>query len=135
VLHSEPGAVSREPTLLYDGTCRFCIAQAKRLERMARGRVKIESAYGEGARARFPMVPQEGGLGEMKLVDSDGRLLGGAAAIARTLEHGGGPLGLAAKLYWFWPVRVVADAGYKVIARNRYRLKGKCEEGDVNCKL
>ena len=120
------------PTLLYDGTCRFCVAQAKRLERLGRGRVKIESAYAPGVRARFPMVPQEGVLGEIKLVDADGRLLGGAAAIARTLEHGGGPLGLAAKLYRVWPVRVVADAGYKVIAWNRYRLRGKCEDGSCD---
>ncbi|MDQ3171291.1 MAG: DUF393 domain-containing protein [Acidobacteriota bacterium] len=132
MLHSDPGAVRREPTLLYDGTCRFCIAQAKRLERLAGGRVRIESAYAPGVRARFPMVPQEGVLGEIKLVDSDGRLLGGAAAIARTLEHGGGALGLAAKLYRVWPVRVVADAGYKVIAWNRYRLRGKCEDGSCD---
>ena len=132
--HSEPGAVSREPTLLYDGTCRFCIAQAKRLERLARGRVRIESAYAPGVRARFPMVPQEGVLGEIKLVDTDGRLLGGAAAIARTLEHGGGPLGLAARLYRVWPVRIVADAGYKVIAWNRYRLRGKCEDGSCDIR-
>ncbi len=123
------------PTLLYDGTCRFCIAQAKRLERLSRGRVRIESAYADGVRARFPMVPQEGVLGEIKLVDTDGRLLGGAAAIARTLEYGGGALGLAAKLYRVWPIRPLADAGYRVIAWNRDRLKGKCEEGDANCKL
>ena len=120
------------PTLLYDGTCRFCVAQAKRLERMARGRVAIESAYADGVRARFPMVPQEGVLGEIKLVDSDGRLLGGAAAIARTLEYGGGPLGLAAKLYKVWPIRPLADAGYKVIAWNRYRLRGKCTDGSCD---
>ena len=78
------------------------------------------------------MVPQEGVLGEIKLVDTDGRLLGGAAAIARTLEHGGGALGLAAKLYRVWPVRVVADAGYKVVAWNRYRLRGKCEDGSCD---
>jgi predicted DCC family thiol-disulfide oxidoreductase YuxK len=95
--------------------------------------VPIASAYADGVRARFPMVPQDGVLGEIKLVDSDGRVLGGAAAIARTLELGGGPLGLAAKLYRVWPVRPLADAGYKVIAWNRYRLKGRCEDG--NCKI
>lgn len=117
---------------MYDGTCRFCVAQAKRLERLSRGRVAIASAYAEGVRARFPMVPQEGVLGEIKLVDSDGRLLGGAAAIARTLEHGGGPLGLAAKLYRVWPIRPLADTGYKVIAWNRYRLRGKCTDGSCD---
>jgi predicted DCC family thiol-disulfide oxidoreductase YuxK len=121
-----------QPTLLYDGTCRFCIAQAKRLERFGRGRVAIASAYAEGVRARFPMVPQEGVLGEMKLVETDGRVHGGAAAIARTLEYGGGALGLVAKIYWAPPVRAIADAIYKVIARNRYRLRGKCEDGSCD---
>ena len=117
------------PTLLYDGTCRFCTAQAKRLHRFGRGRVNVESAYAEGVRERFPMVPQEGVMGEIKLVEADGRVLGGAAAIARTLEHGGGPLGLLARLYRVWPVRPLADAGYRVIARNRYRFAGRCDDG------
>lgn len=121
------------PTLLFDGTCRFCTAQAERLRRFGRGRVLVESAYAPGVRERFPMLPQEGMMGEIKLVDADGRVLGGAAAIARTLEHGGGPLGLLARLYRVWPVRPIADAGYRVIARNRYRIAGKCEDG--NCKL
>jgi predicted DCC family thiol-disulfide oxidoreductase YuxK len=125
-----------QPTLLYDGTCRFCTAQAKRLHRLGRGRVQVESAYAPGVRERFPMLPQDeasGMMGEIKLVDADGRVLGGAAAIARTLEHGGGPLGLLARLYRVWPVRPIADAGYRLIARNRYRIGGRCD--NRNCKL
>ena len=117
------------PTLLFDGTCRFCTAQAKRLQRMGRGRVDVISAYAPGVRAQFPMVPQEGVMGEIKLVDANGHVLGGAAAIARTLEHGGGALGALARLYRVWPVRPIADAGYRLIARNRYRLAGKCDDG------
>jgi predicted DCC family thiol-disulfide oxidoreductase YuxK len=120
-----------EPTLLYDGTCRFCTAQAERLRRLGRGHVQVESAYAPGVRERFPMVPQEGVMGEIKLVEADGRVLGGAAAIARTLQLGGGALGLLAGLYRFWPVRPLADAGYRVIARNRYRIKSRCDD---NCK-
>ena len=128
------------PTLLYDGTCRFCTAQAARLRRMGRGRVAVESAYAPGVRERFPMVPQEGVMGEIKLVDADGQVLGGAAAIFRTLEHGGGILGALAYLYRLWPIRPIADAGYRVIARNRYRISGRCEDGscdvpNVNGKL
>ena len=121
------------PTLLFDGTCRFCTAQAERLRRFGRGRVQVESAYAPGVRERFPMLPQEGMMGEIKLVDADGRVLGGAAAIARTLEHGGGPLGLVARLYRVWPVRPIADAGYRVIARNRYRIAGRCDDG--SCEI
>ena len=116
------------PTLLFDGTCRFCTAQAERLRRFGRGRVNVESAYAPGVRERFPMLPQEGMMGEIKLVEADGQVLGGAAAIARTLEHGGGPLGLVARLYRVWPVRPIADAGYRVIARIRYRIAGRCDD-------
>lgn len=120
------------PTLLYDGTCRFCTAQAQRLRRFGRGRVQVESAYAPGVRERFPMLPLDetsGMMGEIKLVDADGRVLGGAAAIARTVEIGGGPLGLLARLYRVWPVRPLADAGYRIIARNRYRISGTCDDG------
>lgn len=120
------------PTLLYDGTCRFCTAQAQRLRCFGRGRVQVESAYAPGVRERFPMLPLDetsGMMGEIKLVDADGRVLGGAAAIARTVEIGGGPLGLLARLYRVWPVRPLADAGYRIIARNRYRISGTCDDG------
>jgi predicted DCC family thiol-disulfide oxidoreductase YuxK len=120
------------PTLLYDGTCRFCTAQAQRLRRFGRGNVNVESAYAPGVRERFPMVPQDGIMGEIKLVDADGRVLGGAAAIARTLQLGGGLFGALAGLYRIWPVRPIADAGYRLIARNRYRIAGKCDDG--KCK-
>jgi predicted DCC family thiol-disulfide oxidoreductase YuxK len=124
------------PTLLYDGRCRFCTAQAERLRRFGRGHVQVESAYAPGVRERFPMVPQEGVMGEIKLVEANGRVLGGAAAIARTLQLGGGALGLLARLYSVWPVRPLANAGYRLIARNRNRLAArKCDDDNVNCKL
>ena len=124
-------APAAEPTLLYDGTCRFCTAQADRLRRLGRGRVQVESAYAPGVRDRFPMLPPldaSGMMGEIKLVDADGRVLGGAAAIARTLQIGGGPLGLLSNLYKVWPIRPIADAGYRLIASRR-------KTGSVNCKL
>lgn len=122
-----------EPTLLFDGNCRFCTAQAARLKRLSRGRVHVESAYAPGVRDRFPMVPQEGVMGEIKLIDADGRVLGGAEAIAKTLVIGGGALSFPARLYWLWPVKPISDAVYRVIARNRYRLAGRtCDDG--TCK-
>ena len=79
------------------------------------------------------MVPQEGVMGEIKLVEADGRVLGGAAAIARTLQIGGGALGFLARLYYLWPIRPIADAGYRLIARNRQRLGRTCDDG--KCEL
>ena len=121
------------PTVFYDGTCRFCIAQAARLRRLTRDRVAFESAYADGVRARFPQLPQEGMLGEMKFVDTDGRLFGGAAAIARAFVVSGGVLGLGARLYVLPPVRWAADAAYRLAAARRLRLKQACV--DDTCAL
>ena len=90
-------------TVFYDGTCRFCIAQAGRLKRLTRGRVAFQSAYSEGVRDRFPMLPPfnaDGRMGEMKFIAPDGTVSGGAAAIARALVAGGGLLGILARVYW-----------------------------------
>lgn len=128
------------PTVLYDGTCRFCIAQVARLRRLTRDRVAFESAYAEGVRARFPMLPAAGPdplnpgmLGEMKFVDADGRLYGGAAAIARAFVVSGGVLGLGARLYALPPIRWAADRAYKLAAARRLKLKQTCV--DDNCKV
>jgi predicted DCC family thiol-disulfide oxidoreductase YuxK len=127
------------PTVLYDGTCRFCIAQVVRLRRLTRNRVAFESAYADGVRARFPMLPSEGPdpqnpvmLGEMKFVDADGRLYGGAAAIARAFVVSGGVLGLGARLYALPPIRWAADRAYKMAAARRLKLKQTC--ADDNCR-
>ncbi len=119
--------------MLYDGTCRFCVAQVVRLRRLMRDRVAFESAYADGVRARFPMVPQTGMLGEMKFVDADGRLYGGAAAIAQAFIVSGGLLGLGAHAYHLPPVRWVADRAYRAAAARRMRLKQTCV--DESCNL
>lgn len=121
------------PTMLYDGTCRFCIAQVVRLRRLTRNRVAFESAYADGVRARFPQLPQSGMLGEMKFVDADGRVFGGAAAIARAFVVSGGLFGLGARLYAVPPVRWIADYAYRLAAARRLRLKQTC--ADNSCAL
>ena len=118
-----------QPALLYDGTCRFCTAQAARLRRLAYGRVAMESAYAPGVREQYPSLPQTGLLGEIKLVDADGRVFGGAAAIARVFEIRGGALAALARLYRFRAARFMADRVYAAIARRRYRLAGRCDDG------
>jgi predicted DCC family thiol-disulfide oxidoreductase YuxK len=117
------------PTLLYDGTCRFCVAQARRLKKLAGAGVKAESMYSEGIRERFPMLPPagpDGKIGEIKFVDDRGRMSGGAEAIARTLMTG--PLGWAARLYFVPGLRQLSNAVYRAIARRRYGLSGSCDD-------
>ena len=116
------------PTMLYDGTCRFCRAQVVRLRRLTRDRVAFESAYADGVRARFPMLPQTGMLGEMKFVDADGTLYGGAAAIARAFVVSGGLVGLGARAYALPPIRWAANRAYRFAAARRLRLKQTCAD-------
>ena len=120
------------PTILYDGTCRFCVAQTRRLKRLAGASVQAESMYAEGVRDRFPMLPPpgpDGKIGEIKFVDDRGRMFGGAEAIARALMTG--PLGLGARLYFVPGLRQLAKAVYRAIAKRRYRLSGTCDDCSI----
>ena len=119
------------PTLLYDGTCRFCVAQARRLKQLSGPSVQAESLYAEGLRNRFPMLPQpgpDGKVGEIKFVDDRGRMSGGAEAIARALMTRRGPFGWGARLYFVPGLRQLSNAVYRAIARRRYRLSGICDD-------
>ncbi len=118
-------------TILYDGTCRFCVAQAQRLKRLAGRDVHAESAYAEGVRERFPMLPPpgpDGKIGELKFVDDQGHLFGGAEAIARILMTGRPPLSWAARLYFVPGLRQASHSAYRAVARRRDRLSGTCDD-------
>ena len=120
-----------QPTLLYDGTCRFCVAQARRLKRLAGADLVAESMYADGVRERYPMLPPpgpDGKVGEIKFVDDRGRMSGGAEAIARALMTGRGPVAWGARLYFVPGLRQLSDVVYRAIARRRYRLAGTCDD-------
>lgn len=102
------------PIVLYDGTCRFCIAQARRLKKLTRGRVRF-------------MCSLDDRPNEIKFIDADGTTVGGAAAIARILRVAGGPLGAVARIYSVWPCGVIADAAYRFVAKRR--SSGSCSPG------
>lgn len=110
------------------------MAQAQRLKRLSGAGLHAESAYAEGVRDRFPMLPlpgPDGKIGELKFVDDGGRMSGGAEAIARTLMTGHGPIAWAARTYFVPGIRQLANVGYRAIARRRYRLSGTCDD----CKI
>jgi predicted DCC family thiol-disulfide oxidoreductase YuxK len=119
------------PTILYDGTCRFCVAQARRLKGLSGAELRAESMYSDGIRDRFPMLPApgpDGKIGEIKFVDDAGRISGGAEAIARALMTGQTPLAWLARVYFVPGLRQIANAGYRAIAKRRYRLAGTCDD-------
>ena len=125
----------RPLSLLYDGSCRFCIAGSARLARLAApGVVRRVSSKDEAEMARFPASVREGIGGALQLVSADGEIASGAAAVSRVLATRRG-WRLITWLYWVPGIRQVTDALYRVVARNRYRISritGKqeaCETG------
>src|SRR5262249_38180212 len=64
----------------------------------------------------------------LQYVDARGRVYAGAEAAVRAV--GLRPLGKLAYVYFVPGLRQLADAIYKVVARNRYKLAGTtCEDG------
>jgi len=123
-------------TVLYDGACRFCVASSDRLLRLARpGALDRESFRDAGVLDRFPGVTAEACEAAMQLVLPDGRVFAGAEAVARALLTRP-VLGLPARLYFVPGLRQLADAVYRLVARNRFRIAGRtttCDGGA--CRL
>lgn len=121
------------PVLLYDGHCRFCIAQADRLRRWTGDRIRLVSFRDPGVLAHYPGLSPETCEQAMQLVLPDGTIVAGAEAGARALGVRPSLAPLAA--FYFVPgIRQLVDAVYRVIVRNRFRLGGKvCT--DETCRL
>lgn len=131
-----PAATAIRPardTVLYDGQCRFCRGQMAILRRLdPTGRLAIVSLHDPAVARDFPELPREVLLEEMVVVDRSGRPRAGAAA----WRH------LARRLPLLWPLAVPLHVPgslplwnwlYRLIARNRYRFAGTCDEG--TCRL
>lgn len=98
---------------LYDAACTNCTTWAGRLRRMAGRRVRVKPL--QDFSSDDPRLSQDELLLEAKLVLNDGRVFGGAEAIARAV---GGP----ALLYYLPGVRQLADSYYSRVAANRCRI-------------
>jgi predicted DCC family thiol-disulfide oxidoreductase YuxK len=120
-------------TVLYDGQCRFCRGQIAMLRRLdPTGRLRFLSLHDPAARANFPELDPEDLSREMHVVDTSGRTRAGAEAIRY----------LSRRLPLLWPAMVPLHLPgslplwnwlYRMVARNRYRLAGRCDEG--TCRI
>lgn len=120
--------------LLFDGDCSLCTHAAARMRRWAApGSVEFVSFRDEGVLARFPLVSAADCDRALQLVLPDGRVPSGAEAALRVL----------ATRWWLRPllwvylvpgVRHVADAAYRLVARNRMRFgrPTACQSGASN---
>lgn len=119
--------IDARPVLLYDGRCRFCVAQATRLARWTGERIRLESFRDPEVLARYPGVTLAACETGMQLVEADGRITSGAEAGARALGRRPG-LAPLARLYFVPGLRQLLDRGYAIVVRNRFRLGGTCDD-------
>ena len=110
-----------KPLLVFDGDCHFCRRWITRWQERTLDRV--DYAPSQEVAADFPEIPREQFDREVKLIDPDGRVTGGAEAVFRSLNHAARP-GLLALLAW-WLYRKlpgfapVTEWGYHQVARHR----------------
>jgi predicted DCC family thiol-disulfide oxidoreductase YuxK len=116
-------------TVLYDGQCRFCRGQITLLRRLdLTGRLRFESLHEPTVAEDFPELDRDDLMREMVVVDRSGQAWAGAEAVRY----------LSRRLPLLWPLAVPLHIPgslpvwrwlYRFIARNRYRLAGRCNEG------
>ena len=112
-----PSAANPKPVLIFDGDCGFCriwIDYWRQLTGDA-----VEYAPYEQAAARFPQVSEEEARQAVRLVLPDGQVLGGAAAVARTLRWAPGKEWAYRRYRNFPAAARVAELCYRLVARHR----------------
>jgi predicted DCC family thiol-disulfide oxidoreductase YuxK len=108
-----------KPVMLYDGDCGFCRTWIERWARLTRGTVAY--APFQQVMHEFPEIRREELEAAVQLVEPDGHRTQGAEAAFRSLAHAGRPA-------WRWmyehfpPFAIVAEWGYRRVARHRSRL-------------
>jgi predicted DCC family thiol-disulfide oxidoreductase YuxK len=125
--------------VLFDGHCRFCTVQLKKLLALARpGVVEGVDFQEPGVLDHFPGLTYDACMQAMHLVKPDGRVYRGFEAAVQAVATRP-VLGWLAYIYYVPGLRQLCDLIYRQIAAHRYRLMGKmvdagaCENG--TCSL
>jgi len=115
--------------VLYDGKCRFCRSQIAILRRLdVTGRLELVSLHDPRVAQDFPEIPLEDLMQEMIVVDRSGQVYRGVRSLRL----------LSRRLPLLWPLAIplhlpgslpVWSWLYRLIARNRYRIAGTCDDG------
>ncbi len=116
------------PILLFDGVCNLCDASVQfvmRHDRDARVRfASLQSAAAKPFLARAGLDPQY--LDSLVFVDAAGRVLVGPDAALAVGAQLDAPWSALARIGRLLP-RPLREAGYRLVARHRYRVFGKKE--------
>ena len=117
------------PALVFDGDCAFCTRSAEVARRLLPADVQVVAWQLADLGALG--VTAERAQREVLFVDRDGRVSGGAPAVAEGLRAAGRPWSLLGRVLAAPPLRWVAPTGYRLVAANRYRLPG----GTAACRV
>jgi predicted DCC family thiol-disulfide oxidoreductase YuxK len=119
-----------EPLLIFDGDCAFCSSCVRAAQRILPGGVPAVPWQRVPDLAAYGLTPEEAAEA-VRWVDSSGAVAGGHEAVAHLLMHAGGPWSVVGRTLLLPVIGDLAEAVYRVIARNRDRLPG----GTPACRL
>ena len=121
--------------VIYDGHCRFCTAQVRRLARWdKRHRLSFLSLHDAEVLQRWPELSHDQLMAEMYLITPTGQTHSGASAIKY----------LSTKLARLWPLAPLLHIPYslpiwrslyKIVAKYRYRLAGSSACDGDTCQI
>jgi predicted DCC family thiol-disulfide oxidoreductase YuxK len=115
---------ARGAVLLFDGECAFCHATVRfALMEDAAERLRFAPLAGPAAERLLAGIPRDWHGDSIVLIDERGHRIK-SRAVAGVLERLGGAWWFVGKLLRLVP-RPLADAGYDLVGRVRYRLAGK----------
>jgi predicted DCC family thiol-disulfide oxidoreductase YuxK len=117
-----PQSGGRPWTLVYDGSCNVCSRLVRRVQKWdTRHVIQAVASQNDTASTRFPWISREEFDESMYVVAADGRTWSGADAARQLLRIL--PFGWLLGLLWGLPTfGALADRGYRLFARNRYRF-------------
>ncbi len=113
--------MSPTPVLIYDGDCGFCTRSVRLVERLP---VEVRIVAWQDADLTALGTTEVRAQHEVLWVGVDGRVSGGAEAVAALLKHARFPWPLPGWIMSAPLVSTVADRVYRWVADNRYRMPG-----------
>ncbi|MFF0312276.1 thiol-disulfide oxidoreductase DCC family protein [Streptosporangium sp. NPDC004379] len=113
--------MTEQPILVYDGDCGFCTSCVRFAER----RIGLRARAVPLQTADLAVLGATRERAEHEVLwAEDGRLYGGAQAVARLLICAGPPWSVAGSLMRLPLLRRAAGWGYRLVSANRGRLPG-----------
>lgn len=111
--------------MIFDGDCGFCSRCARFVSRRLPTSAEVKP-WQRIDLAAYGVTPQQT-QHELVWVAADGRISGGAQAIARLLLDCGGLWAVPGALLRVPPFRWIGHWLYRLVANNRYRMPGSTE--------